>query len=511
MERLNNNFQILFIDQITFNRELQSNRNINVDTSEMFVLSSFNTNFEFKNQNNRNFQNYNILLFGNEDKALEYLNQLKFIEVVIIVADNLFNNFVKKFKSNLNYICVIPRIMIFNRNRNIFSMSNICLKCCEKKEDEFYHYGGTVSSFDEIYNFLNILNKQNILQNNTIFQYNQLNRSIRKEGNYLFEQIRKKEDLILPTFYKILLDVSEIKNNPQFIQKIYMNYNNDPYYNKILRPIINIPSIPVELLSKYYIRLYTIDGGFYINMKNSLLNADENNKEYMPYIKTLYEGVENGSLKTCIGQRLYSAASFSQDELIKLNEYKNNRILDLPMSIIFSKAFMSFSKNLNVAEDFLRWKNTLLIVEDAKAEYDLLTHADIEELSIYGYEKEVLFFPFSAFGIQDFEYDYYRNKYVIKLIYLGKYIKNFESDKKFNISSDKLPNSYFKNLLEKSGLVEKETIEKIKIKDISKKYKLYKENKNHPKKCCSKKLIIFLINYINNRNWFRYYFTFSSP
>ena len=64
------------------------------------------------------------------------------------------------------------------------------------------------------------------------------------------------------------------------------------------------------------------------------------------------------------------------------------------MSIIFSKAFMSFSKNLNVAEDFLRGKNTLLIVEDAKAEYDLLTHADIEELSTYGYEKEVLFFRF---------------------------------------------------------------------------------------------------------------------
>ena len=197
MEKLNINFKILFIEQNIFNRELQSNRNINVDTSEMFVLSSFNTNFEFKNQNNRNFQNYNILLFGNEDKALEYLKQLKFIEVIIIVADSLFNNFVKKLKNNLNYICVIPRIIIFNRGRNIFSMSNICLKCCEKKEDEFYHCGGNTSSFDEIYNYINNLKEQNILQNNTIFQYNQLNRSIMKEGNYLFEQIRKKEDLIL--------------------------------------------------------------------------------------------------------------------------------------------------------------------------------------------------------------------------------------------------------------------------------------------------------------------------
>ena len=64
------------------------------------------------------------------------------------------------------------------------------------------------------------------------------------------------------------------------------------------------------------------------------------------------------------------------------------------MSIIFSKAFMSFSKDLSVAESFLIGKNTLLIVEDAKTEYDLLTHADIEKLSCFYYEKEVLFSRF---------------------------------------------------------------------------------------------------------------------
>lgn len=98
MERLNINFRILFIDKNIFNREKQSNKNINANNSEMFTLSTLNTNFEFKNQNNRNLQNYNILLFGNEDKALDYLKQLKFIDVIIIVAEDLFNNFVKNSK-----------------------------------------------------------------------------------------------------------------------------------------------------------------------------------------------------------------------------------------------------------------------------------------------------------------------------------------------------------------------------------------------------------------------------
>ena len=495
MERLNINLRIFFIGKNIFNRESESNKIKfhNTNTSEMFFFNAPNT--EFKTENNRKLQKYNILVFEDENKALEHLKTLKFIPVIIIVAEDLFDIFVKKLKDNLNYIYIIPRIIIFGQESNFCSLRNICLKCCKKRDDEFYHCGGKASSLDEIYNFIESLKNQNI-QNDIIIQSVQLTRSTMREGNYLFEQIRKTEDLILPTFYKILLDISETKNNSQFIQKIYMNYNNKSDYNNLLRFIINMPSIPVELLSKYYARLYTIEGGFYKNMKNSLLNADKNNKEYMPYIKTLYEGVEKGALKTCIGQKLYSAAYFSERELNDLNKYKNERISDLPMSIIFSKSFMSFSKNKNVAESFFyigENKNTLLIVEDAKIEYDLLTHADIEELSFFPNEKEVVFFPFSAFGIQDFEYDYYKNRYIIRLIYLGKYIKQFENDKKFNASSDKLPNSYYKDLLKQSGLVEEKTIEKIKIKEISKKYKVYKENRNQANKCCSKKLIISLI------------------
>ena len=51
-------------------------------------------------------------------------------------------------------------------------------------------------------------------------------------------------------------------------------------------------------------------------------------------------------------------------------------------------------------------------------------------------KEKFFFFLFSAFGIEDFEYDYIKNRYIIKLIYLGKYIKEFESNKKFNVSTD---------------------------------------------------------------------------
>ena len=77
------------------------------------------------------------------------------------------------------------------------------------------------------------------------------------------------------------------------------------------------------------------------------------------------------------------------------------------------------------------------------------------------------------------------------MVYLGKFIEKFKNDIKFNISNDILPNTNFKNLFKKSGFVKESTVENLKIKEVSKKYKKY----NEPEKSCtcSKKLIIPLI------------------
>ena len=105
---------------------------------------------------------------------------------------------------------------------------------------------------------------------------------------------------------------------------------------------------------------------------------------------------------------------------------------------------------------------------EADTNYDLNTHADIEELSCFPDEKEVLFFPFSAFGILDFTYDSEKNRHNMKLIYLGKFIKGFELKNKFDIERDELPDVYFKTLFKKSGLIDENIINKMKVRDYSK-------------------------------------------
>ena len=118
--------------------------------------------------------------------------------------------------------------------------------------------------------------------------------------------------------------------------------------------------------------------------------------------------------------------------------------------------------------------------KDDNIDYSISTHADIVELSFYE-EKEVLFFPFSSFEIKDIKETTNENEkiYEIKLLYLGKYIKEFEKNK-VNVEKEKekiIPNSEFKKQLIQSGLINSENItEQNSAKKLITKYEKYKEN-----------------------------------
>ena len=170
-----------------------------------------------------------------------------------------------------------------------------------------------------------------------------------------------------------------------------------------------------------------------------------------------------------------------------------NKKEEEPGIIVFSKTFLSFSKEESIAKEFLgdREKGlnkVIFILENTKKiDYNLSTHADIEKISFYPIEKEVLFFPFSAFKIKEMnekkvkeevkikemnEKDKEEIIYEIKLIYLNKYLEGLE---KFNteINLDKtIPKTKYTEFLEESGLIEEMTYE---LKQITKNYANYKK------------------------------------
>jgi len=431
----------------------------------------------------------NYRLFKEINKAINHMKYIEFKETKVIISGRLYSEFVNKFKENIIDMCVAPKIIIFTSNKEKFIKNN---KEYQEDANVFYKFGGIATAFNEIKKFL----KDDIIP-----------QKIKKPDDIqvTFEYIDSIEKLELPIFFKFLIDSASINNMDEYTNSLYNTYSKDNKELKILLGSIkSMTNIPIELLSKYYARLYTIESNFYKDINKDLkLNIKE---KYLPFIKTLYEGVKLKSLSLASNNILYRGAKISNEEITKIKSFLKKKIKNLPGAIAFSKSFLSFSKDKKVAEKFLNYKNdnnnlskVLFIIEkDDNIGYNLSTHGDIEKISFFPSEKEVLFFPFSSFEIKEIkEINIGKEKgYEIKLLYLGKYLKEIENNKNIINKENKIPDSEFKKQLCEFCLIKEEKIKDINIKILYKEYKKYeKEIEENNKK---NNIIIGEINISSN-------------
>jgi len=424
------------------------------------------------NQENTGYLEYlktiaNTKSFKNVNKALDFIKTIKFSETNIIISGSLYAEFIEKFEENLTDIFIIPKIIVFTSNKEKFIEYN---KNYNDKYISFYNLGGIQTKFDDVRNFLlNPLPKP-------------INKKVKiKEEQLTFEYIDRKEKLVLPLLYKSLIEETSIDNIEKFTEYLHNKYSTNKEINILLNSIQNIPDIPTELLTKYYIRIFTADSQFH-NDINQELRGNEKYK-YLPYIKLLYEGLKLKSLPIASNNLLYRGSKISNNEIKKINRFLKNKKNGLPGGIVFSRSYLSFSKIRKVAEDFLNRKNEngnenekniskviYIIEKDDKIDYSLSTHCDIEKISMYPEEKEVLFFPFSSFEIQDIN-EIMNDKekiYEIKLLYLGKYLKEIEN------LDENIPDSDFKKEMIESGLIPERKMEK--TKEVINQYNEFKIN-----------------------------------
>ena len=435
---------------------------------------------------------FKLNLYNKVEDAIKYLKKLKFEETKVIVSGRLYAEFFTSFRKNLKIMCVAPKIIVFTSTIYMFLKYN---KDYQNIENKFYSFGGIETTFDKIKEFLKC-NKKSIKNNSSnyvpptlkdlylnseydpiISNYEKVKTNKSDQIQLTFEYIDSKEKLLLPLFFKSLIDKISSESIELYNNFIYNEYSKqNSSIQKLLGSLINIPNIPIEILSKYYARLITIESNFYKDINKDLgLNKLE---KYLPYIKILYEGVKLKSLPLASNNILYRGSKISNDEIEKLKDYKNKKLKGLPGSIAFSRSFLSFTKSKTIAEDFLNKENNnknlskvLYIVEkDDKLEYNLSTHGDIEEISCFPNEKEVLFFPFSSFEVKEISDKNYG--YEIKLLYLGKYLKDIEKDKNIVQKENQLPDCEFKKALTQSGLIKNEKIEKLSTKMIYDNFKI---------------------------------------
>ena len=407
-----------------------------------------------------------VKIYDNVFEAFLEIKEVEWQAPYIIINGKLYNEFVKRLKENLKDIYLVPKIIIFTKDKENIEKNQDFKKY---NKDQFYNLGGIALTFDEVKNFLQVPNQNKLLIKED-------------EGPLSFEYIDCLEKLALPLFYKTLIEISSNDKIGDFINIIYNKYSKDSKkLEKLLSPIKNITNIPIEVLSKYYARIYTSDAETNKSF-HTILNKDlrEDKKEmYLPFIKALYEGVKLKSLPLASSKELYRGCLLLNEEIKKIKDYLNKKKKNLPGSIVFSKAFLSFSKDKNVAEGFIpkgtgKNKSRVLFIleKDDNIDYSLSTHADIEKLSFFVKEKEVLFFPFSSFEIK--EINEVNNRYEIKLLYLGKYLKEFEKKENLTEIQKNLPDSEFKKQILQQGLIKEEKIKNINSKTLLKTYKDFK-------------------------------------
>jgi len=241
--------------------------NINNKENTLYYNELFNI---IKNNCNE-YNKFTFEKFKNISDGMKYIKQLKFETTIIIISGNYYKKFIFEFIKNMNNIYIIPKIIIFTRYgytlNNDDEISKLINSC-------FFNYGGININIEEIKKFiLKQIQKKDIFNSNKNINNICPTFSI-IDDLFVFEYIDSKEKLILPLTYKALIEETINNNdNVKLIKYLYNNYN-ELYH--ILNSIISISDIPIELLSKFYARIYTYESNFYKNLNRDLIN---NNNE----------------------------------------------------------------------------------------------------------------------------------------------------------------------------------------------------------------------------------------
>ena len=417
-----------------------------------------------------------VKLFKNVSESMEYIKEIKFQETEIIINGGFYSEFVHKFKENIANMYLAPKIIIFTSDIKTFTETN---KDYKNTEDKFYRFGGVVNTFKKVKRFL---------KNERENQIDIENKPKKIEESLLsdlsIEFIDNKQKLILPLFYKALINDVSNDNMKRYTNNMYNAYNNEnDELKSLLYSIEPFSNIPIEILSKYYTRIFTVSNNLNKDIKNSI--KMKKTSKILPYIQTLYEGIKLRSLPLFNENILYLGSILPDDQINIIKENFSKKVKHLPCSYIFSKNFLTFMKERQAVEKLLinsinetNYSKVLFILQkNDYVDYNLSTSCDLENISYFKNHKEVLFLPFSPFGVKEIrEIDINREKvYEIKLVFLVEYSSLIENDKNLFLEENLLSESEFKNKIVEFGLIKSEKIENINNKMLYDSFKKYEE------------------------------------
>ena len=474
--------------RILLNKRFENLKKLNPFIKNIIWIDENNQkdlNKKYYRKLNSKFPDANVIFFANLD-ALNNLDMFSFQTIHLIISGKLFQDYINYMKKNLCKLKCIIISIIFTSPEMFKTFTNkpdnhqyIKNETYQYLENEFYNLGKFHYRFSEIEEFFEKYEKL-MNENFKLYPIITEKTKIIYDDVYIFQEIKNSKDLILFSLYDSIskkeIDINEFEIK-EFIKKCLELYNNAEV-TELLLPLTILTEIPYEILSKYFIRLYTLQNNFYNDINNTLLNnslLNDEKKHFSCYIKMLYKGLEINSLKPFDVNEcnIYRGSYINKKELDLIKKYyKNmkdikNKKYNLPSSVLYSKSFLSFSKNEKKAVNFLNNNNhnsnavpvLFVITQKTPYKYEYISDADLEKDSIsrYSNEKEVLFFPFSCFTVEKISDNFYyeiNNKkiqlHLIYLDYLGRYsdtiIDAINNIDKIELEKEIENSNYIKNI-----------------------------------------------------------------
>lgn len=388
----------------------------------------------------KELDSYEFKYFNNLEEPFNLIIKDNFGLLFIIINGNLYQDYYYKLKENNKSIKCLPISIIFapgDLKEKIFNREEdknfLDEEVFNSINNSFYNLGGVCYKIDYCKNFILNLHAclQNKLENEEKIEATSFDRFIS------FEYIYSQNQLILPLLYSELMGKEKIPDNEiqLFINFMLIKYNEDKVRNLIL-PMLYVKEIPHEIVAKYFLKIYTGEASFCDEMNKLLMKL--NSKDYQAFIDIMFEGLFNKSISISENECLYRVAQLGKNEVEKLiekfEEWKVKGDKSLPSFLLYSRCFLPFAKNrkdiqLLMGEPNKEFYNIIFILKnDSKIANKYTSNADIEIISTSHKRKEVLFFPYSTFCLENIQKGEFNGKecVIINLEYLGKYSNVFD-------------------------------------------------------------------------------------
>ena len=405
------------------NRQEEYKKNVNILWLDANVNNSQNKEYqkEFKKLTGDKF-----CPFTEIKECIKKIKKIEFEKTFIIISGSIFKDFNKEFEKIINEIKILPEIIVFTSYKRFISI-----------KQEISNISCPLFDTDAVFTYFDAV--ENRLKMENLYTPKFLPR-VKIENNeaFCFEYIKERNYLIAPLYYTESIDYPTKYEISKFNELLLDKFSNAKEFNYLIQQLFLNIKIPCEILVKYYLRAYTLQSGFYDEMNYFLMNKTEKTENvYETYIKVVYYSLHQKYIKPEINQKLYRGTRIKKSELKYIRDAFTNKIEGLPSCICYSKGFLSSSYKENVAINFMIKYSKKEDEEYAIFEFEKGTKLDInnasnsnvEKISRFEVEREVLFFPFSSFEIsklpEETTYINDNNKYYtfyrIYLNYLGKY------------------------------------------------------------------------------------------